>query len=177
MLLLFICTAAYCHQLFPAFMDRKKDSYVPNMIQYYRKRDLIHGRPVVGVAWKCARIGERLSPYISVCCVIFAVRKTTILSRTYLTDTGSFVHRRIREGITQIGVLGVKAGWSLKGHVRELYGCIKSISVMILERRPKTTALPKYYAIRSIQPRSTPSPANAVAMRKATRFLIREDLS
>ncbi|KAH6722293.1 putative S-adenosylmethionine-dependent methyltransferase [Leptodontidium sp. MPI-SDFR-AT-0119] len=55
-LLLFICTAAYCHQLFPAFMDRKKDS------------------PVVGVAWKCARIGERLSPYISVCCVIFAVR-------------------------------------------------------------------------------------------------------
>ncbi|KAH7356735.1 hypothetical protein BKA65DRAFT_495337 [Rhexocercosporidium sp. MPI-PUGE-AT-0058] len=55
-LLLFICTAAYCHQLFPAFMDRKKDS------------------PVVGVAWKCARIGERLSPYISVCCMIFAVR-------------------------------------------------------------------------------------------------------
>ncbi|CAL3967519.1 unnamed protein product [Diplocarpon coronariae] len=54
--LLFICTSAYCHQLFPQFMDRKKDS------------------PWLGVFWKCARIGERLSPYISVCCVVFAVR-------------------------------------------------------------------------------------------------------
>ncbi|KAJ5051581.1 uncharacterized protein L3040_001357 [Drepanopeziza brunnea f. sp. 'multigermtubi'] len=55
-LLLLICTSAYVHQLFPAFMDRKKDS------------------PVLGGFWKCARIGERLSPYISVCCVVFAVR-------------------------------------------------------------------------------------------------------
>lgn len=28
---------------------------------------------VMGVFWKCARIGERLSPYISLCCVIMAV--------------------------------------------------------------------------------------------------------
>jgi Protein of unknown function (DUF1242) len=27
-LLLLICTSAYCHQLFPAYMDRRKDSYV-----------------------------------------------------------------------------------------------------------------------------------------------------
>ncbi|EDN94896.1 conserved hypothetical protein [Sclerotinia sclerotiorum 1980 UF-70] len=26
-----------------------------------------------GLFWKCARIGERLSPYISVCCVVMAV--------------------------------------------------------------------------------------------------------
>ncbi|PON20506.1 hypothetical protein TGAM01_v210608 [Trichoderma gamsii] len=29
---------------------------------------------VMGIFWKCARIGERLSPYISICCVIMAVR-------------------------------------------------------------------------------------------------------
>mgnify|MGYP001599326616 CR=1 FL=1 len=28
---------------------------------------------VLGVFWKCARIGERLSPYISICCLIMAV--------------------------------------------------------------------------------------------------------
>ncbi|TVY26665.1 Protein kish-A [Lachnellula hyalina] len=54
-LLLLICTSAYFHQLFPGFMDRNKDG------------------AVTGLFWKCARVGERLSPYISVCCVIMAV--------------------------------------------------------------------------------------------------------
>ncbi|OAQ73043.1 hypothetical protein VFPPC_15241 [Pochonia chlamydosporia 170] len=27
---------------------------------------------VMGIFWKCARIGERLSPYISICCVLMA---------------------------------------------------------------------------------------------------------
>lgn len=31
-----------------------------------------------GLFWKCARIGERLSPYISVCCVVMAVSCTLI---------------------------------------------------------------------------------------------------
>ncbi|KAL5043671.1 hypothetical protein BDW71DRAFT_187550 [Aspergillus fruticulosus] len=26
-----------------------------------------------GIFWKCARIGERLSPYVSICCVLMAV--------------------------------------------------------------------------------------------------------
>ncbi|QMW25411.1 hypothetical protein G4B84_000656 [Aspergillus flavus NRRL3357] len=26
-----------------------------------------------GVFWKCARIGERLSPYVSICCILMAV--------------------------------------------------------------------------------------------------------
>ncbi|ENH68443.1 Protein kish-A [Fusarium oxysporum f. sp. cubense race 1] len=30
----------------------------------------------MGIFWKCARIGERLSPYISICCVLMAVRYT-----------------------------------------------------------------------------------------------------
>jgi hypothetical protein len=28
---------------------------------------------VLGVFWKCARIGERLSPYVSLCCILMAV--------------------------------------------------------------------------------------------------------
>ncbi|TQS36298.1 hypothetical protein Golomagni_03256, partial [Golovinomyces magnicellulatus] len=54
-LLLIICTSTYCHQLFPSFMDRNKQS------------------PIWGSFWKAARVGERLSPYISFCCVIFAL--------------------------------------------------------------------------------------------------------
>lgn len=28
---------------------------------------------VFGIFWKCARVGERLSPYVSLCCVVMAV--------------------------------------------------------------------------------------------------------
>lgn len=31
-----------------------------------------HAR-VFGIFWKCARVGERLSPYVSICCVVMAV--------------------------------------------------------------------------------------------------------
>ena len=27
----------------------------------------------IGIFWKCARVGERLSPYISFCCAFMAV--------------------------------------------------------------------------------------------------------
>ncbi|POS76657.1 hypothetical protein DHEL01_v204945 [Diaporthe helianthi] len=40
--------------MFPSVLDRKKDG-------------------PMGVFWKCARVGERLSPYISICCVGMAV--------------------------------------------------------------------------------------------------------
>ncbi|KAK0634927.1 hypothetical protein B0T17DRAFT_481875, partial [Bombardia bombarda] len=53
-ILLSICTATYVHQIFPAVLDRNKDGFT-------------------GIFWKCARIGERLSPYISLCCVLMAV--------------------------------------------------------------------------------------------------------
>ncbi|KAF7543191.1 hypothetical protein G7Z17_g10942 [Cylindrodendrum hubeiense] len=53
-LLLLICTSAYVHHFAPGFMDKKKDG-------------------VMGIFWKCARIGERLSPFISICCVLMAV--------------------------------------------------------------------------------------------------------
>ncbi|KAA6407805.1 MAG: S-adenosylmethionine-dependent methyltransferase [Lasallia pustulata] len=52
-LLLLICTSAYAHYVFPGIMDRNKEG-------------------VFGIFWKCARIGERLSPYVSLCCVLMA---------------------------------------------------------------------------------------------------------
>ncbi|KAH7021186.1 uncharacterized protein B0I36DRAFT_367622 [Microdochium trichocladiopsis] len=53
-LLLLICTCAYVHQIFPTILDRNKQG-------------------VMGIFWKAARIGERLSPYIGLCCVVMAV--------------------------------------------------------------------------------------------------------
>ena len=34
---------------------------------------LSHGCRVFGIFWKCARVGERLSPYVGLCCVMMAV--------------------------------------------------------------------------------------------------------
>ncbi|GAO46897.1 putative S-adenosylmethionine-dependent methyltransferase [Saitoella complicata NRRL Y-17804] len=53
-ILLLICTATYAHAHAPAIMDRNKHGFM-------------------GVFWKAARIGERLSPYVSLCCAAMAV--------------------------------------------------------------------------------------------------------
>lgn len=34
---------------------------------------------VFGIFWKCARVGERLSPYVGLCCVVMAVRTHQVL--------------------------------------------------------------------------------------------------
>ncbi|XP_026749871.1 protein kish-A [Galleria mellonella] len=52
-ILLLICTCAYLRAFFPSLMDRNKTG-------------------LLGTFWKCARIGERKSPYIAVCCIIMA---------------------------------------------------------------------------------------------------------
>ncbi|KAJ8962041.1 hypothetical protein NQ314_005823 [Rhamnusium bicolor] len=51
--LLLICTCAYLRGLFPSIMDRNKVG-------------------IMGTFWKCARIGERKSPWIGACCVLMA---------------------------------------------------------------------------------------------------------
>ncbi|KAJ8985757.1 hypothetical protein NQ317_014410 [Molorchus minor] len=51
--LLLICTCAYLRSLFPSIMDRNKVG-------------------VMGTFWKCARIGERKSPWIGACCILMA---------------------------------------------------------------------------------------------------------
>lgn len=35
--------------------------------------DLANFHRFFGIFWKCARVGERLSPYVSICCIIMAV--------------------------------------------------------------------------------------------------------
>ncbi|KAF2256134.1 DUF1242-domain-containing protein [Trematosphaeria pertusa] len=54
-ILLTICTSTYAHYVFPGIMDRNKDSYY------------------MAPFWKSARVGERLSPYVSLACVVMAV--------------------------------------------------------------------------------------------------------
>ncbi|VDI04313.1 Hypothetical predicted protein, partial [Mytilus galloprovincialis] len=52
--LLLICTCAYIRSIAPRILDKNKTG-------------------VLGIFWKCARIGERLSPYVALCCVGMAV--------------------------------------------------------------------------------------------------------
>eukprot|EP01134_Creolimax_fragrantissima_P003197 CFRG3197T1 len=52
-LLLMVCTCTYLHAWAPAMLDARKQG-------------------VSGVPWKLARIGERLSPYVSFCCFVMA---------------------------------------------------------------------------------------------------------
>ncbi|KAI8323450.1 DUF1242-domain-containing protein [Martensiomyces pterosporus] len=52
-ILLTICTCTYVRAQAPALIDRNKTG-------------------VVGLFWKAARIGERLSPYVSLVCLVMA---------------------------------------------------------------------------------------------------------
>lgn len=40
---------------------------------------------IFGIFWKCARVGERLSPYVSICCVVMAVSVRIVLFGPQLT--------------------------------------------------------------------------------------------
>ncbi|XP_031839561.1 transmembrane protein 167A-like protein ksh [Nomia melanderi] len=54
-ILLLICTCTYVKALAPSFMDNRMKKV-----------------GLQGTFWKCARIGERKSPYVGVCCVLMA---------------------------------------------------------------------------------------------------------
>ena len=54
-LLLFICASAYLHQKIGPFKFGEPRT-----------------QGFTGLWWKAARIGERLSPWVSVCCVVMA---------------------------------------------------------------------------------------------------------
>ncbi|XP_064475120.1 protein kish-A [Ornithodoros turicata] len=51
--LLLICTCAYVRSLSPSLLDKNKEGFL-------------------GIFWKCARIGERKSPWVAACCVSMA---------------------------------------------------------------------------------------------------------
>jgi hypothetical protein len=72
-LLLSICTATYAHYVFPGIIDRNKENYFVSPI------------------WKAARVGEGMSPYVSLACVVMAVSSGSLL-RAFLGQKG--VHGR-----------------------------------------------------------------------------------
>lgn len=55
----------------------------------------------MGIFWKCARIGERLSPYMSICCVVMAVSWRLVALSPYaagvqvLMKTGVYSHELV----------------------------------------------------------------------------------
>ncbi|KAH9281192.1 Protein kish-A [Echinococcus granulosus] len=53
-IILLICTCTYVRALMPGFLDRHKTGFT-------------------GTFWKCARIGERKSPYVAICCLSLAL--------------------------------------------------------------------------------------------------------
>ncbi|CAH2447722.1 Predicted protein [Komagataella phaffii CBS 7435] len=55
-LILMICTCTYIHGSWPAVLDKNKTG-------------------ILGVYWKFARIGERMSPYVSISCIIIAINQ------------------------------------------------------------------------------------------------------
>ncbi|KAI8385034.1 transmembrane protein 167 precursor [Radiomyces spectabilis] len=54
-ILLLICTCTYVRAQAPSLLDGNKTG-------------------VLGLFWKAARIGERLSPYVSLACIIMGVK-------------------------------------------------------------------------------------------------------
>ncbi|XP_033221984.1 protein kish-A [Belonocnema kinseyi] len=52
-ILLLICTCAYIRSIVPSVLDRNKVGFL-------------------GIFWKCARIGERKSPYVAFSCLFMA---------------------------------------------------------------------------------------------------------
>ncbi|KAL7431605.1 hypothetical protein ACHAXH_003690 [Discostella pseudostelligera] len=64
-LLLMICTCAYLRDMRPTIFDGGQ-TLQPGETRLKRTG-------VTGFCWKLSRIGERLSPYVGVCCVIMAI--------------------------------------------------------------------------------------------------------
>ncbi|KLO09686.1 DUF1242-domain-containing protein, partial [Schizopora paradoxa] len=60
-ILLFICSCTYIRYTVPGLIDRNRKGF-------------LH------VFWMCSRIGERLSPYVSLACIAMALTMVTQLS-------------------------------------------------------------------------------------------------
>jgi hypothetical protein len=88
--LLFVCTCTYLHGVFPAFLDRNKNGYANKSHRELSKRKESESdelpRPL-GTFWRAARVGERLSPYVSLCCMAMAVSliRDVVVNRRVLT--------------------------------------------------------------------------------------------
>lgn len=66
-ILLFICSAAFTKSMYPALFD------TPIVDGNGQVTDNTKHTGLRGLCWKASRIGERLSPYVAVCCVLMSV--------------------------------------------------------------------------------------------------------
>ncbi|KAI3632964.1 hypothetical protein MIR68_009039 [Amoeboaphelidium protococcarum] len=66
-ILLSICTLTYVKYQFPSLLPDSK--YRPTS-----NNDITSTGGVFGLMWKLARIGERLSFYVALCCIVMSVR-------------------------------------------------------------------------------------------------------
>lgn len=69
--LLLICTCTYIHAQTPSLLDRNKNGYVSLAIAC---RVTTRCPRLRGLFWKFARMGERLSPYVAISCVVMAFK-------------------------------------------------------------------------------------------------------
>ncbi|XP_026639545.1 protein kish-A isoform X1 [Microtus ochrogaster] len=70
-ILLLICTCAYIRSLAPSLLDRNKTGDLSLCLPCLGGVTYLTVR-LLGIFWKCARIGERKSPYVAVCCIVMA---------------------------------------------------------------------------------------------------------
>ena len=91
-ILLLICTCTYIHAQTPSLLDRNKTGYICCIISVATWLFLTFCYSVRGLFWKAARIGilqdgfellhirhqlhvgERLSPYVSTCCILMGLK-------------------------------------------------------------------------------------------------------
>ena len=82
-ILLFICMSAYLHRKFGPYKFGQPQTQGPvqqfpfvcvlaDRSFFFAIHSLSLAR-VSGLWWKAARVGERLSPYVAVCCVLMAL--------------------------------------------------------------------------------------------------------
>ncbi|KAF4314261.1 DUF1242-domain-containing protein [Botryosphaeria dothidea] len=79
-ILLLICTSTYVHAVAPGIMDRNKDG-------------------VFGIFWKFARVGERLSPYVSLCCILMAVSESSQYPKIWWGERGRFTDDTVQASL------------------------------------------------------------------------------
>ncbi|BGP04998.1 hypothetical protein JCM10049v2_000800 [Rhodotorula toruloides] len=76
-ILLVICTCTYVRATAPGLIDRNKQGKgVEEAAGCSETQWTITG--VLGIFFKFARIGERLSPYVALACVVMAVRSLVV---------------------------------------------------------------------------------------------------
>lgn len=66
-IILIICTTAFTRSMYPTLFD------TPILDSNGQVTDNNKHTGLRGLCWKASRIGERLSPYVAVCCLLMSI--------------------------------------------------------------------------------------------------------